>query len=104
MTRRIGSCRIDLPGESRNLYYQRSVAAGRPAENVDPTTGRTAPQKREGPAPPGMSPSRAALPAGIAPDRCINARYAAFGFLPGAGAGTYPDTRHCHASIVLVPS
>ena len=30
--------------------------------------------------------------------------YAAFGFLPGAGAGTYPDTRHCHASIVLVPS
>ena len=31
-------------------------------------------------------------------------RYAAFGFLPGAGAGTYPDTRHCHASIVLLPS
>ena len=30
--------------------------------------------------------------------------YAAFGFLPGAGAGTYPDTRHCHASIVLLPS
>jgi hypothetical protein len=31
-------------------------------------------------------------------------RYAAFGFRPGAGAGTYPDTRHCHASIVLLPS
>ena len=31
-------------------------------------------------------------------------RYAAFGFLPGAGADTYPDTRHCHASIVLLPS
>ena len=34
----------------------------------------------------------------------LRVRYAAFGFLPGAGAGTYPDTRHCHASIVLVPS
>jgi hypothetical protein len=27
-----------------------------------------------------------------------------FGFLPGAGGGTNPDTRHCHASIVFPPS
>jgi hypothetical protein len=52
-----------------------------------------------------MSPSRAALPAGIErPISAARATYAAFGFLPGAGAGTYPEIRHCHASIVLLPS
>ena len=59
----------------------------------------------EGPTPRGTSPSRTALLAGIGPGPTSAARrYAAFGFLPGAGAGTYPDTRHCHASIVLLPS
>ena len=61
-------------------------------------------QKDEGPTPRGMSPSLDALPARPVsdPDRPKSRarRYAAFGFLPGAGAGTYPDTRHCHASIV----
>jgi len=44
---------------------------------------------------PGSDPDRPASHPGYA---------AAFGFRPGAGAGTYPDTRHCHASIVLLPS
>ena len=60
--------------------------------------------KHEGPTPLGTGPSRTADPAGITPARRYASRYAAFGFLPGAGAGTYPDTRHCHASIVLLPS
>jgi hypothetical protein len=53
-----------------------------------------------------MSPYCLALRAEIepAPDLRRVRRYAAFGFLPGAGAGTYPEIRHCHASIVLVPS
>ena len=74
------------------------MAGGPTAGSVNPAAGRTAPQRHEGPAPLGTSPSRTAVPAGIAPGA---RRYAAFGFLPGAGAGTYPDTRHCHASIVM---
>ncbi len=27
-----------------------------------------------------------------------------FAFRPAAGAGAYPETRHCHASIVFSPS
>ena len=59
------------------------------------------PQMNEGPTPLGTSPSRTALRAGIGPGPTSAARrYAAFGFLPGAGAGTNPDTRYCRASIV----
>ena len=32
------------------------------------------------------------------------ASYAALGLRPGAGVGTNPDIRHCHASMVLAPS
>jgi hypothetical protein len=48
--------------------------------------------------------------AGIDPARhrncavCYAAVAGAFGLRPGAGAGTYPETRHCQASMVLPPS
>jgi len=58
----------------------------------------------KGPPLAGRAPHVLPFRPGSPPTSAVRARYPAFGFLPGAGAGTNPDTRHCHASIFLVPS
>lgn len=63
-----------------------------------------APQKHEAPdaRTPGASSSTSRAPADGPAASGRRTRY--FAFRPAAGAGAYPETRHCHASIVFSPS
>lgn len=93
----------DIPQQdTRDASNAPPTGADRGRANV---FGSALPKRTKGPPLSGRAPHVMPLRAGIGPAPDLRARpYGAFGFLPGAGAGTYPDTRHGHASIVVPPS
>ena len=100
--------RLTRPGHPVYGLLERrdSVAAPDVPKSSTPQPSERRREKTNGPPLAGRAPHEPPFRPGSRLD-LLKSRvrpYAAFGFLPGAGAGTNPDTRHCHASIVLVPS
>jgi len=94
----------NLLSRTDGLLWRRgqAVVGGGSAGNVSLGTEGMTPKNTKGLPLSGRAPHVLLFRPGS--PRPVPPGYAAFGFLPGAGAGTYPDTRHCHASVVLVPS